>query len=169
MTYNSLLKLPLAYFLPCNRSFPLWVGRRWHVSRGKRRSPNELEELQLYRNNKQPWMTVQQGDCMLNASSSEGSSAASDRREDAGKVRGNGSVGAWGREFLLRSNGTNRPLPLRCDCRDLPPPLTLEVFPEYYVYGNTSLAVSFHAGPGRILTWQTSFSASCRTAPRIRA
>ena len=37
-----------------------------------------------------------QGDCMLNASSSEGGSAASDRREDAGKVRGNGSVGAWG-------------------------------------------------------------------------
>ena len=33
---------------------------------------------------------------MLNASSSEGGSAASDRREDAGKVRGNGSVGAWG-------------------------------------------------------------------------
>jgi len=32
---------------------------------------------------------------MLNASSSEGGSAASDRREDAGKVRGNESVGAW--------------------------------------------------------------------------
>ena len=37
-----------------------------------------------------------QGDCMLNASSSESGSAASDRREDAGKVRGNGTVGAWG-------------------------------------------------------------------------
>ncbi|PSQ89602.1 MAG: hypothetical protein BRD43_03275 [Bacteroidetes bacterium QS_4_64_154] len=38
----------------------------------------------------------QSAEQVLNASSSEGGSAASDRRGDAGKVRGNESVGAWG-------------------------------------------------------------------------
>ena len=58
-----------------------------------------------------------QGDCMLTASSRK----VAPQPPIAGKMPGKcGGMGAWahgGREFLLRSNGTNRPLPLRCDCR----------------------------------------------------
>ena len=61
--------------------------------------------------------TRRQGDCMLNASSRK----VAPQPPITGKMPGRcGGMGAWahgGREFLLRSNGTNRPLPLRCDCR----------------------------------------------------
>ena len=62
-------------------------------------------------------LAAPQGDCMLNASSRK----VAPQPPIAEKMpRKCGGMGAWahgGREFLLRSNGTNRPLPLRCDCR----------------------------------------------------
>ena len=82
-----------------------------------------------------------------------------------------GGMGAWahgGREFLLRSNGTNRPLPLRCDCHASGierSHVKMPVGPLRYFFPRPSAPLPECGARGRV--GGTGASPPCRTAKAV--